>query len=224
MNIKLAVFDMAGTTIADDNAVATAFTSAFGKNGIKISDEDVRPLMGYRKTLAIEMVLKKYQVSYDENLINRIHDQFIREMVDYYANSPEVRAFPDSESVFRELKQRNIRIALNTGFPKVIADTIMGRLGWKSRDLVDDYIASDEVEKGRPEPYMIRELMLRSGITDPKEVIKIGDTETDIREGKNAGCALSLAVTTGAFTREELEPYAPDHILNKLTELIPLID
>ena len=87
----------------------------------------------------------------------------------------------------------------------------------------DDYIASDEVEEGRPEPFMIQTLMERAGISDSKEVIKIGDTEVDVNEGRNAGCSLVVAVTTGAFTKEQLDEYHPDHIIDDLSQLPALI-
>jgi phosphonatase-like hydrolase len=144
-------------------------------------------------------------------------------MMDHYEYSPDVRALPDAEDVLLLLKEKGIRIALNTGFTRVIADTILSRLQWKEKGLVDDYIASDEVEEGRPRPYMIQALMKRAGIEDPKEVIKIGDTEVDVNEGINAGCSMVVAVTTGAFTRDQLEPHAPDYIINRLSELPPLI-
>ena len=85
----------------------------------------------------------------------------------------------------------------------------MDRLQWLEKGLVDDVVSSDEVKSGRPHPDMIRELMRRAGVEDPAEVIKIGDTEVDIREGRNAGCLLSIGVTTGAFTREGLSPINP---------------
>ena len=103
--------------------------------------------------------------------------------------------------------------------PKIIADTIVNRFQWKEKNLVDDYIASDEVENGRPSALMIEELMQRAGIDDPMEVIKVGDTFVDIEEGKNAGCKYIVAVTTGSGTKEELEEYAPTHIINSLSEL-----
>ena len=112
---------------------------------------------------------------------------------------------------------------INTGFPRVIADTIVNRLQWKKDALIDDYIASDEVEKGRPFPFMINELMFRAGLHDPKQVLKAGDTEVDINEGRSAGCGLVIGVTTGAFTRQQLEPYRPDFILDNLLSLPEII-
>lgn len=55
-------------------------------------------------------------------------------------------------------------------------------------------------------------------------MIKVGDTEVDVNEGKNAGCLYSIAITTGAFTKEELAVYEPSFIINDLKELISIID
>jgi phosphonatase-like hydrolase len=223
MAFKLAVFDMAGTTVADKDAVARSFVSAFKKNGITVATDEVKPLMGYKKTLAIETVLKDKSATFTAATIDEIHEDFVNEMVSYYKDSDEVKPLPGAENIFRYLHDMGISVTLNTGFPKVIADTIVDRLGWKKNLLIDDYIASDEVEKGRPEPFMINELMSRSGVTDPAEVFKVGDTEVDVNEGRNAGCGLVVAVTTGAFTKAQLEPYQPDYILDNLKSLESLI-
>ena len=82
--------------------------------------------------------------------------------MDHYEYSPEVKAMPPAENVFLQLKEKGIRIALNTGFSRDIADVIVSRLQWKEKGLIDDYIASDEVEAGRPQPFMIQTLMRTS--------------------------------------------------------------
>lgn len=223
MPVKLAVFDIAGTTVADDSAVAIAFSKAFEVYGYAVAEEDIKPLMGYKKPVAIQIMLEKIGAEMDAELVDEIHREFETEMLDHYQYSPGVKAMPGAEELMMQLKEKGIRIALNTGFSKVIADAIMGRLQWIEKGLVDDYIASDEVEEGRPQPLMIQILMQRAGIDDPKEVIKIGDTEVDVNEGRNAGCSVVVAVTTGAFTRAQLEPYTPDHIIDNLSELPALI-
>jgi phosphonatase-like hydrolase len=223
MPFKLAVFDIAGTTVADDNAVAIAFKNAFDAYGFSINEEDVKPLMGYKKPVAIQIMLEKLGAEFDEELVNDIHDEFEVAMLDHYEYSPDVKAMPGAENIMQELKEKGIRIALNTGFSKSIADTIMSRLQWMEKGLVDDYIASDEVKEGRPQPFMIQALMQRAGIEDAKEVLKIGDTEVDINEGRNAGCSLVVAVTTGAFTKDQLAPYKPDYIIDNLSQLPALI-
>lgn len=215
----MVVFDMAGTTVADNDYVAHAFQDAFEINGMAITRDMVNPLMGYHKPLAIQMVLEQLGVEFDAELIGKIHADFEDAMVEFYMYAPEVKPLPGAEELFLYLKEKGIRIALNTGFSKVIADTIINRFEWKDRDLVDDHIGSNEVEMGRPYPFMIRELMQRAGIVDPQSVAKVGDTTVDIEEGHNAGCRYIVAVTTGAAIAEELEKMNPTHIVNSLDEI-----
>lgn len=140
-------------------------------------------------------------------------------MVKFYTNSSEVKPIQYAEEFFIFLKSNNIVVSLDSGFPKVIVDIVLDRLGWEENGLVDFYIASDEVEKGRPYPFMIKNLMKRAGVTNPKQVIKIGDTMVDIQEGRTANCGLVAAVTTGAYKRDELEIFSPDYIVDNLKEL-----
>ena len=118
----------------------------------------------------------------------------------------------------------DIKIALNTGFTKVITDSILARLHWNNgATKIDFVISSDEVPKGRPYPFMIETIMRQLNINDPHQVVKVGDTEVDVLEGRNAYCGLVVSVTTGAYTREQLQQYNPDHIIDSLSELPSLI-
>jgi phosphonatase-like hydrolase len=223
MKPSLVVLDIAGTTVADDDAVVTAFKQSFKSHGFDVSDHEVKPLMGYKKTSAIEMILLSKTMDADPGLIDSIHDEFVDKMIMHYKLSPDVRAADNAEELFVWLKTKGVRVALNTGFPRVIADAIVSRLQWKEKELIDEYIASDEVVKGRPYPYMIDRLMQSANIRNAKEVMKVGDTEVDINEGRNAQCGAVIGITTGAFTRAKLQAYHPDHIIDNLAELQELI-
>lgn len=221
MPIKLAVFDMAGTTVYDNNNVADAFVHAFNFYELDTTGININHLMGYKKTVAIETVLKQIGNTYDADLIEDIHLEFMHEMLDHYRSSDDIRPLPFAEDVFDELRKQNIKVTLNTGFSQNIADVIIERLGWAK--YIDSYISSSEVTVGRPSADMILELMLRTGITDSGEVVKIGDTAVDINEGRNAGCGLVVSITTGAYSKDELLQYSPDFIIGNLSELPPLI-
>jgi len=67
-------------------------------------------------------------------------------------------------------------------------------------------------------------MMIEAGITQPKQVAKVGDTEVDVREGQNAGCTYVIGVTTGTFTREQLEEYNPTHIIDDIAQVIDIIN
>ncbi len=225
MQVSLIVFDMAGTTVTDKGAVAQAFVQAFKDLDYTVEEAEVNPLMGYKKTEAIHIILERLGVTNitPEHTAD-IHARFVNHMLAYYRSSPDIKPLPGTEAVLQNLKARGIQIGLDTGFSKDIADVIIDRLGWKANGLIDYVVASDEVPEGRPYPYMIRKMMEAAGITDPLQVIKVGDTEVDINEGKNAGCLYSIGVTTGSFTREELMPFGPSHIIDNLQELLPILE
>jgi phosphonatase-like hydrolase len=148
----------------------------------------------------------------------------VQQMLEFYQTSPNIAAFPHTETTFATLHDQGIKVGINTGFPRIIANAVLDRLKWEEKGLVDFVITSDEVEYGRPYPFMIQKMMAESGITDPLEVAKVGDTEVDIHEGQNAGCKYVIGVTTGAFTREELEPYSPTHIIDDIADVIQIIN
>jgi phosphonatase-like hydrolase len=189
--------------------------------------EEVKKVMGFRKMDAIRILLEKFAPALkDEDLlIDRIHTRFIDKMIEFYMNDETLAPFPHAESVFAALHSQGIKIALNTGFTRSITDTILHRLRWDDRSsLIDQVICSDEVAQGRPYPDMIEVLMGDLGIDSAARILKVGDTEVDIEEGRNAACGKVVSVTTGAYTREQLLPYRPDFIIDDLEELIPIIE
>lgn len=224
MSIKLVVFDMAGTTVSDENHVALAFQQAMKKFGYELDLEDINPIMGYEKPLAIEMMLKKHEADtkrINANLIVNIHTEFVRSMMAFY-KTVDIKPLPNVENTFAKLREMGVKIGLDTGFSKDIAGLILERLQWEDR--IDYMVASDEVKNGRPFPDMIHKIMAGLGITDAGEVAKVGDTEVDVNEGLNTGCKYVIGITTGSFKREELEPYHPTHIIDDISEVVAIIN
>ncbi|PWJ60565.1 phosphonatase-like hydrolase [Dyadobacter jejuensis] len=222
MAIELVVFDMAGTTVKDRNYVGQAFQQAMKFYGYDVPVAEVNPIMGYEKPVAIRMMLEKQGVEeITDLLVDQIHQEFVERMMQFYRESDDIVALPGVEDTFAILKEAGIKIALNTGFSRNIAEVIVGRLGWEKK--IDLLVASDEVAHGRPYPDMIQKIMATLGVESATNVVKVGDTEVDINEAKNAGCALAIGITTGAFTREELLPYEPTHILDRIDGLLEIL-
>ncbi|SEJ29435.1 phosphonatase-like hydrolase [Dyadobacter koreensis] len=224
MSIELVVFDMAGTTVKDKNAVGLAFQNAMNAYGYAIAIENINPIMGYEKPVAIKMMLEKHETDKSkitDQLIDDIHTEFVTSMIHFYETSGDIVPLPNVEETFDVLREAGIKIALDTGFSKNIADVIIRRLGWE--DKIDIMVASDEVENGRPFPDMIDKIKSELGVVSSEVIAKVGDTEVDINEGINSGCRYVIGITTGAFTREELMPYKPTHIIDNISEVIAII-
>jgi phosphonatase-like hydrolase len=153
----------------------------------------------------------------------------------YYRTNP-IYPTEGCEELFAYLHKHNIRIALTTGFYRQVANIILEKLGWL-QSLHEGYInlenttgihlsvTPDEVVgEGRPSPKMIQYAMEKFGITDPQEVINIGDTPVDLAFGKNAQVRLALGVCNGTHSRSQLEGHPNDGLLDKISDLITLID
>jgi phosphonatase-like hydrolase len=207
--------------------VAEAFITAFKEYGFAMPVDEVKKVMGFRKMDAIVLLLEKFapERKDEEELADRIHTYFIDKMIEFYMNDETLAPLPHAESVFRALKKRGIKVALNTGFTRSITDTLLHRLRWDDRSpYIDQVICSDEVPHGRPSADMIDVLIDDLGIDSPAQVLKVGDTEVDVEEGRNAACGIVVSVTTGAYTREQLQAYGPDFIIDDLQELLPIIE
>ncbi len=223
MNIKMIVSDIAGTVIVDKDYVAIAFIEAFMHEGIDLDIDVIRSLMGFKKTEAITAVLKANKAYISEVQVNRIHDSFQQLMTSFYSSTHELEPLPGVEEFLQMALEKNIIVTLNSGFPKVIVDVIVDRLGWLHNGWIKSTIASDEVANGRPHPDMIIELMKRHQIDHSASVLKIGDTMVDVQEGLNAKCGLVVGVSTGAYTYEKLLQYNPDHVIRHFDQLKMLI-
>ena len=124
---------------------------------------------------------------------------------------------------FPGVAQAGIKTALNTGFNRRIVSILLDRLGWREGTTVDATICSDEAAHGRPQPDMIQALMARLGVSDPARVVKVGDTPADLHEGTNARCGLVIGVTGGTHTRQELSRHPHTHLIETVAALPGLL-
>jgi phosphonatase-like hydrolase len=145
-------------------------------------------------------------------------------MIDFYRHDPGVAEKEGASDIFRALRQRHVKVAVDTGFDRGITNAIFERLGWLDAGLLDASVTSDEVPRGRPFPDMIHRAMQLTGTRTAAEVAKVGDTASDLLEGQAAGCRWVIGVTTGAFREAELRPYPHTHLIREVTEILPLLE
>jgi phosphonatase-like hydrolase len=223
MKAKLVVFDIAGTTLNDrEDTVSAAFLKAIDEHGIDIGNTDIRWVMGYRKIEAIEMLLESAGIEANQEKVKHIHDRFIDILNDHYS-AATISEYAGISKLFETLHENGIKVALDTGFSASTTAVIVDRLGWMQKGLIDATVSSDEVDQGRPYPDMVHHLMSKFGINNPKDVIKVGDTPSDLMEGKNVGCGLTIGVTYGTHSKEELQVHPHDYLVSSVEELSKLI-
>lgn len=221
MAFELVVFDVAGTTVADDGAVARALAETVAARGPAPSDAALTRVMGLAKPEALAALLAD-ALGRDATRaeVSAANEDLERRLVRRYMLDPAVRAMPGAQAVFKELRASGVKVALDTGFSRRILDTVLLRLGWLE-GVIDTSIASDEVAHGRPHPDMIHRAMRVLGVADARRVCKVGDTRADVGEGRAAGCGVVVGVASGTCSRDELED--ADIVLESVADLARIL-
>lgn len=222
--IKLAVFDMAGTTVNENNIVYKTVQSVIKDAGYDLSlDQVLEHGAGKEKYKAITDILTACTDAKNiEKVADKAFEKFKPTLAAIYDDA-NIEGFDGVEDFFEKLKANGIHVVLNTGYDLPTAQKLLKKLNWEVGKQIDGLITSDDVVNGRPHPDMIQKAMEMFGITDPALVLKAGDSEIDIIEGKNANCGLTIGVLSGAQTKEQLEIAKPDHILENLVDLAQLL-
>ena len=217
------VFDMAGTTVNENMVVYKTLQKSINEAGFNFTMEEVLAEgAGKEKVDAIRTILRVYANQQDAELTEKIYRHFIVALEKAY-DTEDILPQDNTEQLFRALRQKGILVVLNTGYNEKTANQLITKLGWKKGTEFDGLVTAMDVQHNRPHPDMILLAMRQFGITDAREVAKVGDSIIDIEEGANAGCSLNIGITTGAHTREQLRSTHPDHIIDNLLELLPLI-
>lgn len=220
--VKMVVCDMFGTVVKDCGAINKALDRTFKSQGIfvgpsmrkdwfnsnmiNVISDTVNDTCN-RSPMGLEQIVKQSEIIFRKELENI-----------YLEEKPCVTLIDKSiPKLFDELRKNNIIVALNTNFSELVQKNIIDQLSL--HDFVDDYIARDRVELGRPAPHMIWQLMNNNRIDDPSTVVKIGDSVDDIKEGKNANCGIVAGVLSGNSTRQQLEKYNPNVVFNTVVDL-----
>lgn len=220
--IEMVVFDMAGTTINEQNVVYKSLHKSINKFGINVSLDLVLSIgAGKEKHQAIKDILSHLNIQ-NANTSELIFQDFKQILNKEYLTCT-VEPIEGVEAVLQNLKKEGIKIVLNTGYNSEVANTLLEKLNWKLNEQYDALITADDVERGRPFPDMILKAMQLFGIEKASKILKAGDSAIDIEEGKNAGCGITVGVLSGAQTRAQLEAAKPDYILNSLASLYNLV-
>jgi phosphonatase-like hydrolase len=221
MQTSMVVFDMAGTTVDENNVVYKTLHAAILNAGIEVTLDDV--LLhgaGKEKLQAIKDVLASQH--HETTHAQEIYDYFINALENAYQNL-EVMPCSNAETVFALLKKQGIKVVLNTGYNRATATGLLNKLKWIEGEDIDLLVTASDVSKNRPAPDMIDYAIKHFAITDPTTVVKVGDSAIDIEEGKNAGCGKTFGVTTGAQTREQIQIADPTAVVDDLLEILEKI-
>lgn len=256
--LRGAVLDFSGT-IVDPGVYAPAvvFRTIFERFGVPISMEEAREPMGNHKKVHIQRITEMMDVRKrwnhkhgrdpTEQDVEAMFEQFVPaqlEVLPRYAK--EIPGAFKAANVMRN--KYGLQLGNTTGFTRSMVDVIVAKMNEQGFAL-DFTVAADEVENPRPFPDACVRNMRLMNIKDPAEMVKIGDTQMDVEEGKRANMwtialrdysnymgmlpeeiarmkkkdpkQLQWMMTQAA---EKLMDMEPDYIVDNITDALPKIE
>lgn len=205
-SIEAVLFDWAGTTV-DFGSLSPvgAFMGAFRQAGIEVTEEETRKPMGMlkidhiRTMLAMDRIRAAWVERYGEEPTDddarRIYDAFEPALMAVLEERSKLKPFV-TETV-AALRSRGIRIGSTTGYTASMMNVVIPAAMRQGYDPETCVTADDTGGFGRPWPFMIFENMRRLQIGAVANVVKVGDTVSDIREALAAG-VVAVGVTDGS--------------------------
>lgn len=211
------IFDWAGTTV-DYGCFAPvqAFIEVFKHFGILPTMEEVRKPMGMLKRDHIKTMLsmdrisnewqKKYGRNWREEDVDELYALFEEKLLGILEGFTDVK--PYVLETVGELRKRGIKIGSTTGYTDKMMEIVVSKAKENGYE-PDAWFSPDSTGSfGRPYPYMIFKNMQRLGVMSVERVMKVGDTVSDIREGRNAG-VYTVGIVEGSsemgVTKEEYD-------------------
>lgn len=221
--IKLAIFDVAGTTAQDGGLVVEAFQNAMVSMGEELGTPEMALMTDYVNATMGQRKLEVFMhlCNGDVEKANLAHNHFIEGYIQLVKNGRLIE-FEGVTDLFDRLRRNGIAVGVTTGFPRDILDSVIDGLKWASH--IDFSVAASEVVQGRPAPDMILrtiDLYNKKFNTQisAKDIAVIGDTESDMQAGATAGATIIAGVSTGAHNPDQLFHAGATHVLNGSVEL-----
>ncbi|MBN8235788.1 phosphonoacetaldehyde hydrolase [Halobacillus kuroshimensis] len=206
-NIEAIIFDWAGTTV-DYGCFAPVqvFIEIFHKRDVQISFEEARKPMGLLKIDHIRAITEMDRVrtawldTHGSEPTEADVEAMYKDFEDLLFRSLHLFAtpLPHVTDVMEQLRARGIKIGSTTGYTEEMIDIVAGEAK-KQGYAPDTIVSSTEVPAGRPYPWMVYENAKQLNVFPPSRMIKVGDTETDMQEGQNAGM-WTIGVVKGSST------------------------
>jgi len=206
-HLELYIFDLDGTLLDSGKDIALAANYAFEKLNLKtFSEEEIISKVGYGAKKLIEELISEYP--------QKIKDRTLEYFKEFYYSNPVIysRLYEGAEETLKKLKELSKKVAVVTNKYEALSVEILKKLN--VIDYIDLVVGADTTSEKKPHPLPVFYTLEKLKSDKDKSII-IGDSETDVLTGKNAGIKTAL-VLQGYGNKELALSLNPDYILDSL--------
>ncbi len=218
---NLILFDIDKTLIKSSTGHRASFADAFKKvYGVDTNIGIINPSGMTDQQIIIE-VLKKNGVA--EEAIKAKIGECMGAMADFYkenSEKDEVILLNNVRETLNILDKKGHVLGLVTGNLEPIAWSKLRKAGIEKFFQVGGF-GSDDIDRTNLVKLAIKRAVDKFHI-QPGNVFLVGDAPQDMNAGKEADVKI-IGVTTGIYTKEELEKAGADCIIENLEELLKIV-
>lgn len=207
------LFDLDGTLIDTIELIVSSARHAFAEWPHR-RPTDAEWIQGIGTPLVAQ--LRAYATSDDD--VPGLLDRYRAFQLEHHDRL--TRSYEGVPAVVAELAHRGHALAIVTSKASPIAYRSLAYVGLDRFFPV--MVGYDETARHKPNPDPVLLALERLGAT-PDEAVFVGDSPHDIQAGRAAG-VMTVAALWGPFGRETLAAAGPNHLIECLSELLPILD
>ena len=211
------LFDMDGTLLDTLEDLHVSVNYALERSGLPcVTFDETREAAGYGSIVLIELLTKHAFVTGSPEF-QRVFDDFNGHYKEHC--NDVTHPYPGVMELLAALKERGLKMAIVSN--KVQPETEALRELWFA-DFIPVAVGRVDGIAPKPDPAMANKALELLG-SQPQDAWFVGDSQPDVRTGKNAGCT-SVGCTWGFRDFATLEEERPDFIIDDPLELLDIID
>lgn len=214
---KAVIFDWDGTLADTRHAIVISFQKALSEIDCKVSDDYIERRMGIGAAETFRDILRTAKVQFKEELIQQLVNRKSQQEIEL---TSQVKLFPGAKELL-EAFHGKIKMGLASMNNRSIIMHLVEANGLEKYFEVIQTADSVSHSKPNPEIFLKTASELR---TNPEECVVFEDSIFGVKAAKSArmGC---IAVTTGVYSKQELEVEKPDLVVKALNDgrILPLI-
>ena len=177
--IKAVIFDLDGVIVESENAHIEAERQVFLKHNLVISAEELHRYTGTTAKVMFTELIAKYRLATTFEEINHQKEKILLKLLEQDAEPTR-----GVLSLMRELKRRDIRLAIGSSSTRKLIDYVLTKLNIKC--LFDCILAAEDVEHSKPNPEIFFRAATKLGVS-PDLCLVIEDAKLGVEAAKSAG-------------------------------------
>ena len=209
MKIDTGLFDMDGTLIDSSAAILSSVKEAARITGLRVpADKEIKEIIHLPSLIS-------FKILYPDKDPAKFDSVFLSLMRSKFKNM--IKELPKAKMTLELLREKGIKIAIVTTKDRESAEAAI-RLFQFPYDLL---LTAEDTERIRPDPEPLLKAieLLKSSAA---HAFYCGDTPPDIVQGRRAGVK-TVGLTTGLYTKEELETEKPDFVFDKIDAVLDIL-